>query len=58
MAVINDPNKTELGAGWTITCLVDKTGPYYRVEGPGGESTFAWDEYMARMYAKRLGWEG
>jgi hypothetical protein len=54
----NEPIKTDIGAGWSITCLLDKTGPYYKVEGPGGKSTFAWDEYMARMYAKRLGWEG
>ena len=56
MAVINDPTKTELGSGWSITQLGDKSGTYYRIAGPNGECRLAWEEYTARMYAKDMGW--
>ena len=54
----HEPNTTELGSGWTITQLCDKAGPYYRIQGPGGETSYVEDEYLARLQAARLGGPG
>ena len=58
MAMDNDPNITDIGAGWKITRLFDKAGSYYRVTGPNGQSSTSEDFYYAHVYAKRLGWKG
>ena len=50
----NEPT-TDLGEGWFLTQLVDKAGPYYRITGPRGETSYVEDEYMARIHAVRLG---
>jgi len=58
MAVANDPSITDLGEGWFLTQLIDKAGPYYRITGPRGETSYVEDEYMARIQATRLGAPG
>ena len=50
--------RTDLGSGWSLTQLLDEAGTYYRIDGPEGEKSYVEDEYMARMQAARLGWEG
>ena len=58
MAMENDPNVTELSEGWRIIRLFDKSGSYYRVTGPEGQSSTTEDFYFAHVHAKRLGWQG
>ena len=58
MAMVNDPNVTQLTEGWTITRLFDKAGSYYRVDGPDGQTSTTEDYYYAEVYARRLGWKG